>query len=180
MKIYNYDPDNFELTNEREARKSPLDKTIDILPASATFIAPPVLSTNQQAVFEIDLQQWFILDDYRLDTSYFDNTTGEIIEFELGQAPNATMSQTFPAAAQTAIDEAKRKQDIRNEGLRRIQAMFPFFKDIEDLDFIKEFWLSIAPAARQPTVNFQMMIDIYTTAKTAITDGTELVEIVWP
>lgn len=61
-----------------------------------------------------------------------------------------------------------RKLEIKQEGLARINAVFPAIDDIDQLHFHVEFWLSIAPAARQPTANFQLVSNIYTAAKDAI------------
>lgn len=59
-----------------------------------------------------------------------------------------------------SLVKAAKIKALRAEGLRRISAIFPAITDIDQIQFIAEFWLSIAPAARQPTANFQKVIDI--------------------
>jgi len=59
-------------------------------------------------------------------------------------------------------------EELKLEGLRRIQLIFPSISDFDELDFATEQYLSIAPAARQPTTNFQSAIDIRQAAKSAI------------
>lgn len=180
MKIYNYDPNNFELTNEREARKSPLDKIVDILPANATFIAPPILTVNQQAVFDKELQTWSITPDYRMDTSYYLLIDGSTIEFTLGQSPDATMSQTFPPAVQATLDEIKREQDIKNEAVVKMQVHIPIIREFHEVELITELWSAINPASKNPTSVISRAINVAETAKTAVTNGIALVDVVWP
>jgi len=65
--------------------------------------------------------------------------------------------------------KATRNAAIKADGLARINALFPAIQSLDDIAFQAEFWLSIAPAARSPTVNFSKIINIYSAAKTAIT-----------
>lgn len=58
--------------------------------------------------------------------------------------------------------------EIKAEGLRRIQVYLPGIKDFDEFQLIKEFWLSIAPAARQATAPFQETIDIYQAGAAAV------------
>ncbi len=69
----------------------------------------------------------------------------------------------LPGAKITKVNE------IKAEALRRIQLVFPAIDNMDALALVREQWLSIAPAARQATPNFQRMIDIYQAAKSAIT-----------
>lgn len=57
---------------------------------------------------------------------------------------------------------------IKLDGLARIQAVFPAISDFAELALIREMYLSIAPAARSPTANWQRMIDIYTAGQAAV------------
>jgi len=69
-----------------------------------------------------------------------------------------------------ALPEAQddKIEELKLEGLRRIQLVFPSISDFDELDFATEQYLSIAPAARQPTADFQSAIDIRQSAKSAI------------
>ena len=58
---------------------------------------------------------------------------------------------------------------IKNDGLARIQAVFPAIGDFDELSLVREMYLSVAPAARSPTSSWQRMIDIYTAGRAAVT-----------
>lgn len=82
----------------------------------------------------------------------------------------------------TALNRKKRFKiaELKAEGLSRIQAVLPGVTDWDALDLVSEHFLSIAPAARQPTVKFQLLIDVTQAGKTAgvsinaMTDGTAI------
>ena len=57
--------------------------------------------------------------------------------------------------------------ELKAEGLVRIQLIFPAIGNWDVLDLEYERWLSIVPAARQPPPNYQSMIDIYQTGRNA-------------
>lgn len=59
---------------------------------------------------------------------------------------------------------------IKQEGLIRIQIIFPAIKDIDEAVFAIEQWLSIDLAARTPTPNFSTFISTVQAAKAAITN----------
>ena len=79
------------------------------------------------------------------------------------------------AEAQAIIDSYDHLPDVKKskiaelkvEGLSRIQIVFPAINDFDELDLIREQWLSIAPAARQATTDFQVMIDTAQAGKAA-------------
>jgi hypothetical protein len=58
-------------------------------------------------------------------------------------------------------------QEIKDETLKRVQKIFPAVSNFDELVLEKERWLSIAPAARNPTAKYQDMIDIVSAAITA-------------
>jgi len=63
MKIYNYNPDNGEFLSEADARLSPLEKDVFLVPANATKLKPKKPSKNKVCVF--DDGAWVEVDDYR-------------------------------------------------------------------------------------------------------------------
>lgn len=65
--------------------------------------------------------------------------------------------------------KTERVAAIKAEGLDRIQAVFPAINSFDELALIRELFLSILPAARSPTANWQRMIDIYTAGRNAAT-----------
>jgi len=75
--------------------------------------------------------------------------------------------------------EVRRVAEIKIAGLALINAIFPAIKDLDEIKFQAEFWLSIAPASRQATADFQSVIDIYAIAKQAIISKTLIDDVVW-
>jgi len=77
---------------------------------------------------------------------------------------------------------------IKKEAIIEINVIFPALQSVDDIKLFREFYLSIAPAARQPTVNFTKVIDTYQTAQTGITAvnaattkaGVDAVTVIWP
>ncbi len=76
--------------------------------------------------------------------------------------------KTNSALALLDREKSKRVDEIKAEALTRIQAVIPELNTFDEIQFYREFWLSIAPAARNPTVNFQQVIDIYGAGRDAI------------
>lgn len=80
------------------------------------------------------------------------------------------------AAVQDIIDnydeapdrKADKTDEIKAEGLARINIIFPAISDMDELQLVAAFWMSIAPAARTPIPDFEGAIDIYTTGKNGI------------
>lgn len=90
---------------------------------------------------------------------------------------NGEWKSSDDAAVQAIIDtfdplpdyKAERIAAIKADGLARIQAVFPAINSFDELALIREMFLSVLPAARSPTANWQRMIDIYTAGRNAIT-----------
>ncbi len=68
------------------------------------------------------------------------------------------------------LPHAKRDKirELKVEGLSRVQSVFPAIKNFDDLDLVREQYLSVAPAARQPTTDFQTAIDIVGAGRSAV------------
>jgi hypothetical protein len=66
------------------------------------------------------------------------------------------------------ISKTVKIKELKSKGLSRVQLVFPAIKDWDDLDLVRDQWLSIAPAARSATANFQSMIDIFQAGKVAV------------
>jgi len=63
---------------------------------------------------------------------------------------------------------ADKIQELKEEGLIRIQTIMPAIGNFDTLELVREMWLSIAVAARSATVDFQLIIDIYQAARTGV------------
>lgn len=89
---------------------------------------------------------------------------------------NGVWKSSNDVVVQTIVDNyndfADYKTDriaaIKADGLARIQAVFPAINSFDELALIRDLFLSILPAARSPTANWQRMIDIYTAGRNAV------------
>ena len=92
------------------------------------------------------------------------------------------MSDALPDVKKTKI------ASIKADGLGRIQALFPAIASFDDLALEAERWQSLRATAKQATVTYQRMIDIYTAglggvaaANAASTQAQVLaVTVAWP
>lgn len=77
-----------------------------------------------------------------------------------------------PAPAQSAenINEVRRLkiQGVRQESLRRMQALYPAIKDLDEVRLYRDMLLSIAPAALNPRPNIQTLQAIHQAGRDAI------------
>lgn len=76
---------------------------------------------------------------------------------------------TFEQKKQFKISE------LKSEGLSRIQIELPAVSNFDELELIREQWLSMSPAARNPTTKFQQVIDIYTAGRNAASEINALI-----
>lgn len=63
---------------------------------------------------------------------------------------------------------ASKVSAIKKEGVARMGARIAGIYDLDVVNLTREFWLSIDPSARQPTVDFQYVIDVYQAGKDAL------------
>jgi len=75
--------------------------------------------------------------------------------------PEFTPAEELANAKQTRIDE------LKQEGLSRIQAVLPGISNWDALELERERWLSIAPASRNRTAAYQSVIDVYQAGRDA-------------
>lgn len=105
--------------------------------------------------------------DFRVDN----DGAGEIIKYwnpALGAQPSiATLQAAWPAA-ELAKAKALKKEEVKAEGLSRIQVAIPAIIDFDNLQLVKEMILSVAPASRQLTTNIQNASDIYQAGSDAV------------
>ena len=67
----------------------------------------------------------------------------------------------LPNALSAKIDE------LKTEGVGRMSERIAGIYDLEVVNLTREFWISIEPAARNPTPDFQYVIDVYVAGKDA-------------
>lgn len=65
MKIYNYDGVTKEYIGESAADPDPLQQGEWLIPANATSVSPPPSVPKCVAIFDISLEQWSYVPDYR-------------------------------------------------------------------------------------------------------------------
>lgn len=58
--------------------------------------------------------------------------------------------------------------EIKIATLARINIQLAGIKSFDDIEVLKELWLSIAPAARDPTTKWQWVIDVWQAGKDAV------------
>ena len=188
MNIYNYTKDTKEFIGQSIATPNPKSEGDFLIPANATTHIVPAINANECAVFNVALDFWEVVPDFRGQVFYV-KTTGDEIEHVLGETPSADVQETFPASVQATIDaqaaadnlanaESSRVQAIKSEGLSRIGAIVPALNSFEMIDFAVELFKSIDSKTLTP--EFVAAKQIRITVKTAIQNGTALAAIVWP
>ena len=125
------------------------------------------LPITGQACNKLEAFIWY----YNFEPPYYLSISGDQITdwyHATESAPDANMQTTI--CNSYALPDAKidKISEIKAEGLRRIQLIYPSIDSFDQLQFEKDKWQSIAPAARQATVDFQKVIDIYQVGVTAI------------
>jgi hypothetical protein len=101
--VYLFDELTGEYRGTYEAHESPLEPGNYIAPVHSTEVAPPVLTTNQVAVFSGGI--WTAVPDFRGQT-WFDQTSGSPIKILLLGQPASNFAATLPAALQLAQAKA--------------------------------------------------------------------------
>ena len=97
MQIFNYSPDTGEYLGASEARESPLEEGVFLVPANATKLVPPSPADNEIAVFDGD--QWGLVADLRGVTLYDTATKHPVKVTGLGVEPNGnTLTEIAPVA----------------------------------------------------------------------------------
>jgi hypothetical protein len=91
MEIHNYVGTTGEFLSSAMASPSPLEPGAFLIPAYATTVVPPSVGANQAAVFDVALQAWRVVADYRGRTLYRIEDGGEVrveaLEKTLGDYP---------------------------------------------------------------------------------------------
>lgn len=93
MDIFNYDAITGEFISQTVARENPLEPGEFLFPAHATAKPLPALQANEAAVFNATLDDWEVKPDYR-GVTYYLIADGSEMTFDLGEAPDATVSLT--------------------------------------------------------------------------------------
>lgn len=111
--------------------------------------------TNQSIPNSTDNRHWNI---YQI---WLTESTGSPPVFNL---PDPEFTNT-EIADQARTDKI---QELKAEGLARIQVEMPAITNIDILELVREQWLSTAVAARSATATFQAIIDTYQAARDGV------------
>ena len=116
MNIYNYHPVTKELLSIEEADQSPLEPDIYLFPANSTTVVPPDISGGYKtACFDIETNQWVVIDDYR-EVSLYSKETKETIFASLGQTLEELNATTLkPTSDYDSWDEGTLSWVYNNE-----------------------------------------------------------------
>lgn len=93
--------------------------------------------------------------------------TPEVVEGYFTPDDGVTWQSKKPATLAEA-KQAKRKE-LREEFISRVVVLYPTLKDMDEIKLVRDQFLSVAPAARAPTTDFQKLIDTYQVAQDALT-----------
>ena len=85
MTIYNYDKETNEFLGESEARLSPLEEDVYLIPAFATSITPLKSKEGFSQIFNENEQKWEYVEDNRNKTVYVKDTKQELKVDYLGK-----------------------------------------------------------------------------------------------
>ena len=83
-----------------------------------------------------------------------------------GNVPDPYVPPTPPPET-LAQAKVRKLQQIKTTGLARMQTRFPALQTFDAVQLVREVILSVAPAARQPTADFQWLGDTYTPRRNA-------------
>lgn len=72
-------------------------------------------------------------------------------------------------ASNVELAKQLKRDALRREALARVRVKLPALNTFAEVELVREQWLSIAPAARQPTATFQYLIDVVQAARAAAT-----------
>jgi len=103
--VYNYSPITFEYLYSEEARESPRELGVFLIPGNATDKEPPKTKKHQCAVFDERTDRWSIVEDYRNTPIYSKETGEEVIYDKLGSIPAGYVLKKKPGAAYKWDDE---------------------------------------------------------------------------
>jgi hypothetical protein len=78
-----------------------------------------------------------------------------------------TLTRTWVDVRTLAMAKRQKIAAMKAEAVERIQTRFPAITDFDVLQLLREVYLSISPAARAPTTNWQWLIDHYTAGQNA-------------
>lgn len=115
MLVHNYDPGSGVWVSSQEARESPLEPGVYLIPAHATDAAPPLAAPGQVAVFDPAARVWSLAEDHRGETWYGPDGHPTVLDM-VGPIPAGLIEQPLTPPTPAPTDD-----DVRTEASRRMQ-----------------------------------------------------------
>lgn len=104
MKIYNYSKTDGTFLNSGDARESPREAGVFLIPAQATDKEPPITGENEVSVFVN--HEWTLVHDFR-GGSFWSKETGKPLRIEaIGAIPDGATSTPPPSIFHRWVDDA--------------------------------------------------------------------------
>jgi len=168
MKVYHYHPSGLiflEGDFHINYMETPENFTLDY--GQAGYI--PTNPYNEIIYDLDDVTNRFLINE---STGLKDLIASPILEIEniINAYDSLITSQELRNNPPFTVEQTKEQKiyDIKTEGLIRMQTKLPGIESFNQLEIIREQWLSTDVAARSPTVNFQYLIDVWIAGKAAI------------
>lgn len=119
MQIYHFDQDTLEFLGTSEARKSPREKDVYLLPAHATFIKPieKKLKENEALVFDLKKENWYVVPDFRGVTYWTKDGVEHKIENLNEKIPEGASREFVPVPK----TEKQHLRDLKSATYQHIQ-----------------------------------------------------------
>jgi len=95
-KIWRFDPQTKEFLKEDNAKESPMEPGVFLVPANATDIKPPKKKSDETLIFDIKKNNWVIIPDYRNQIVFSKKTGDEKLITELGPLPEEFTTKKRP------------------------------------------------------------------------------------
>lgn len=87
---------------------------------------------------------------------------------QVDATPNSTPMSAQEIANKLAAEKENKVKALKAEGLSRIQAVMPAIETFDQVELVRELWLSIASAARSPTADMTTITGIYGAGRSAV------------
>ena len=154
MRLHDYHPVTGEYQGGRTARLDPEEARLGVvrylLPAYATFTAPPETGENEAAVFDPAAQTWRIVPDHRGAVHYDPATGARLVVADLGVVPGVVEAPPAglykPVWNGSAWTEGEDQAVIRRSVETRIVSLRRAAADAEGLTIQADYQAQLAAA----------------------------------
>lgn len=132
MKLYNYDPENFTLVSVTDARESPKEPSVYLVPANATSVETTFADAGFARVFSTETETWSTVEDHRGDVVYRKSDASRVVVDWIGEVgSDYTFNVPEPSqewGGSDWVNPTPTKRQIKGEAQRRILEFCPDWK----------------------------------------------------